>query len=263
MATPVSIMTPNAALGTVGQPTETVAGTAANPLYTVAGTPGANSPTKLEDTPSADGDRGDFVLGVRNTAEANLTNADGDYSGMAVDIAGRSIIAPSAGAFATTALAIAKAEDAPHASGDVGIASLGVRNDGRALLTSTDLDYGTLGLDGFGNQIVRDALLATSDLTSVIVNITTATTTAIVNAGGASVTTRVHRMRLRIAAAQTIIVKDGVTTLETLTFAAAGSILFDFSTRPWYKTTANTALNFTTSTTGAVEGVVEYASAIL
>ena len=32
MATPVSLMTPNAALGTVGQPTESVAGTTANPL---------------------------------------------------------------------------------------------------------------------------------------------------------------------------------------------------------------------------------------
>lgn len=103
----------------------------------------------------------------------------------------------------------------------------------------------------------EDAALTTSDLTSAVVDISTATTTAIVSAT-ASQTTRVYRMRLNVAAAQAITVKDGTTALEVLNFVGAGFLVYDFSSRPWYKTTANTALNFTTTTTGQVNGVVEY-----
>lgn len=42
-------------------------------------------PSKLEDGVHASGDRGDFILGVRNSAGTGLTNTDGDYSPVAVN----------------------------------------------------------------------------------------------------------------------------------------------------------------------------------
>lgn len=104
----------------------------------------------------------------------------------------------------------------------------------------------------------NDVLLKTTDLTPVLVAISSATTTAIVSAT-ASQTTRVHRMKLRVAGAQVLTIKDGTTNLEVFTFpAAGGNFILDFSSRPWYSTTAATALNFTTTTTATVEGLVEY-----
>lgn len=97
----------------------------------------------------------------------------------------------------------------------------------------------------------------TSDLTPVVVNISTAVTTPIVTAT-ASQTTRVHRMRLNVAGAQIITVLSNATVLEVLNFTAAGLFIWEFSTRPWYKTAANQALNFTTSAAVQVNGVVEY-----
>jgi hypothetical protein len=56
----------------------------------VSGTVGiTNDPTKLEDAPAASGDRGGFVLGVRNDAAAVVTSTDGDYSQISTDSAGR------------------------------------------------------------------------------------------------------------------------------------------------------------------------------
>ena len=56
----------------------------------VSGTVGlTNDPTKLEDAAAASGDRGTFTLGVRNDASAVVTSADGDYSQVSVDSAGR------------------------------------------------------------------------------------------------------------------------------------------------------------------------------
>lgn len=105
--------------------------------------------------------------------------------------------------------------------------------------------------------VQRDAVMPASDLTSVAVNINTATTTAIVGATAAQ-TTRVHRMRLNVAGAQSITVQSGATVLEVLNFTAAGFMVYDFSSRPWYTTAANQALNFVSTTTAQVNGVVEY-----
>lgn len=49
-----------------------------------------------EDSAAVDGDTGLFVLAVRNDTNAVLTNTDGDYSGIAVDSAGRVKILESA-----------------------------------------------------------------------------------------------------------------------------------------------------------------------
>lgn len=104
---------------------------------------------------------------------------------------------------------------------------------------------------------VKDVLLTSSDLTAAVLNISAAATTAIV-AAAAGQTTRVHRVRINVEAAQKITVKNGAAVLETINFPSAGTVFYDFSSRSWWKTSVNTALNFTTTTTGQVNGVVEY-----
>lgn len=122
-------------------------------------------------------------------------------------------------------------------------------------------------VDSAGNELdyttpteTKDTLIAATDLTAAIVNISSATDTTIVIAT-ASQTTRVYRVRLNVAAAQQITVKSASTTREVLNFTAAGFLVYDFSSRPWWTTAVNEALVFTSSTTGQVHGVVEYVKA--
>lgn len=51
-----------------------------------------NDFTKAEDAGHVSGDRGAFVLAVRNDLAADLTSADADYSPMAVDVKGRQMV---------------------------------------------------------------------------------------------------------------------------------------------------------------------------
>lgn len=89
-----------------------------------------------EDTPHTSGDLGTFVLSVRNDAAAVLTSANGDYSPIAVDSAGRVGITDLGGSITTDDN---KAEDSVHVSGDIGSFSLAVRNDaGTALAANGD-----------------------------------------------------------------------------------------------------------------------------
>jgi len=83
-------------------------------------------------------------------------------------------------------------------------------------------------------------------------NISTATDTVLISATSAQ-TGRLHWIKCTIAAAQTLIFKDGSTS-KTATYAypAAGGIFeLELSPYAWVTTTANTALNLTTSTTAA------------
>lgn len=50
---------------------------------------------KAEDSASASGDTGDFILGVRNDILATLTSADGDYGGQAIDKRGIVMVGPA------------------------------------------------------------------------------------------------------------------------------------------------------------------------
>lgn len=117
--------------------------------------------TYAEDTAHTTGDVGAFTLGIRNDARASLTSADGDYSGFAVDAAGRLITSTE------------KAEDAAHASGDFGQFILGVRNDANATLTSADGDYSPLATDSagrlkvvatFGSNYAEDSAHVSGDI---------------------------------------------------------------------------------------------------
>ena len=81
---------------------------------------------------------------------------------------------------ATGAAGLGKAEDAVHASGDVGVMSLGVRNDNAATArSSANGDYDTVSVDANGAQFVRDRPAPTSVVTSVTPTTTSGTLLAL------------------------------------------------------------------------------------
>lgn len=124
--------------------------------------------TKAEDAPHSSGDTGSFALGVRNDAAAVRTSADGDYSPLSTDSAGRLGISDLGGSISiddnggsitvdgTVTATDAKTEDAAHASGDIGSFALGVRNDAAAVRTSADGDYSPLSTDSAGRIGIAD-----------------------------------------------------------------------------------------------------------
>lgn len=104
------------------------------------------------------------------------------------------------------------------------------------------------------------SLQTTPDLTTVIVNTAAAGDTTVSTAVAAQ-KTRVYRMRVNVAGADTVTIKSGATVLETINFAGAGFLTYDFSTRPWYTTATNTALIVTNGSAVQLNAVFEFAKA--
>jgi hypothetical protein len=117
-----------------------------------------------EDSAHASGDNGAFILGVRNDANATLTSADGDYSPLATDSAGRLKIVAS-GVFA---------EDSAASSGDLGQFVLAVRRDTVGATAGTNGDYSELQTNAVGKL----RAVQTSDST-VLQQVVTVGTTAV------------------------------------------------------------------------------------
>lgn len=117
--------------------------------FFVAGSTGLG---KAEDGAHTSGDTGVMVLCVRNDTHTNaLSGTDGDYTPCATDSTGKLGVR---GTFA---------EDAGHASGDLGVHVLTVRQDTAAALAGTDADYQPLITDATGrlhaNTELPDAIL--------------------------------------------------------------------------------------------------------
>lgn len=106
---------------------------------------------KNEDNPHTASDTGVFILGVRNSALGTLTSADGDYSPIAVNLAGGPLVDVQWNNQQSTALGILKKEDDAHASGDAGVAIFGVYKATHTNLVGTDGDYTCPQFDGSGS----------------------------------------------------------------------------------------------------------------
>lgn len=135
---------------------------------------GATTIAKAEDAAHSSGDVGVMALAVRQDTAAALSGTDGDYTPLITDASGRLHIAPLvAGSAAIGKLAansgvdigdvdvttvvpgtgatnLGKAEDAAHASGDVGVMALSVRQNTAAATSGTDGDYQPLITDTNG-----------------------------------------------------------------------------------------------------------------
>lgn len=99
-----------------------------------------------EDSAHASGAIGAYILGVRQDADTSPVSADGDYHGLIFDNAGRLKVA----ADISVVNGFEKAEDAAHASGDIGGYMLSVRQDTLASSTSADGDYQSFKTDTLG-----------------------------------------------------------------------------------------------------------------
>lgn len=104
-------------------------------------------------------------------------------------------------------------------------------------------------------QTATSNLQTTADLTSALTTINTITTTTLVTAT-ASQRTRVYRMRIDVAGAQVLTFNAAVN--DVFNFAGAGHYVYDFATRPWFTTAANTAFTVTSTTTAVTNIVLEY-----
>lgn len=153
----------------------------------------------------------------------------------------------------TAATSLGKAEDAGHSSGDVGVFSLGVRNDTMATQTSNDGDYGAIAISKSGRVLVTPAPADAYVFGNASVA-GTGDTSLVAASGSASLKTYITNLSFaNTGSSNTLItVKDGnagSTLFYTIAPAGGGSnIQLDIP----IVTTANTALYFacgTSSTT--------------
>jgi hypothetical protein len=121
-----------------------------------------------EDSAHASGNEGAFVLTVRNDANTAMTDANGDYSPIAVNAngaiaindGGNSItvdgsITVSSGNI-TAATDTSYAEDSAHTTGSKGTFVLAVRNDSNTDFNATDGDYTPIAVTGAGAVKIHD-----------------------------------------------------------------------------------------------------------
>lgn len=99
--------------------------------------------------------------------------------------------------------------------------------------------------------------IAETDLSEVRIDVSSSGDTAIVGAE-AGETTRVHRLILIAAEAVTVQIKDGSTVLLETPLVANQGFILGFEERPWFTTTANTALNINLSAAVSVQGRLYY-----
>ena len=110
------------------------------------------------------------------------------------------------------------------------------------MLETTGQDILT-ALETPATELPKTPLMTTSDLTRVFDSKSTLAEDSLVSAT-ASQTTRVYALTVTSAGAGYIELRDGSagTVLMRIDFPAAGAYVFDVNSRPWAKTTANTAL---------------------
>lgn len=90
--------------------------------------------------------------GIYNSSPITLSNEEG--SALALNAAGEILVASGTGASA-----LGKAEDAAHASGDVGVEMLSKRTDTAASSAGTDGDYATVNTDSLGHLWGREGFV--------------------------------------------------------------------------------------------------------
>lgn len=118
---------------------------------------------KAEDSAHSSGDVGNFILAVRNDADASMVSADGDYAPLQVNANGRLKV----DAELDVDFDYVYAEDSAHASGDLGAYILAVRQDTLSSSTSADGDYGSFKINALGELYVTsssDPSLANSSI---------------------------------------------------------------------------------------------------
>lgn len=107
--------------------------------------------TKVGNTASVVTDNAQAILAVRNDAGTTIATATGNYAPLQVDATGALRISGS------LSLSSQYAEDTPHVSANLGLFTLGVRQDVPASATSADGDYAAVTTDSVNRVWVNDA----------------------------------------------------------------------------------------------------------
>lgn len=181
----------------------------------------------------------------------------------------------------TAATNLGKAEDAAHASGDVGVMILGVRQDTLSTLSGTDGDYTPISMNANGAVYVatvnsRDRTtdnIGVAMQTDAIMNDTTVLTPqfAAIDVGASgdnTIVTAVVGRNIRVlgyvlvaTGAVTVRFEDGAsgTALTGQMSLAANSVVsVPFNPVGWFETSDNTLLNLELGSAVGVEGHLVY-----
>ncbi len=188
------------------------------------------------------------------------TLADGQRGDLQLDTRG-GLIAVLKGSGSTNSVSATTANADSLSVNTVGIAALatGYLFDGSSAWARSRALSGAVNT-GVGTQAAGLTKLSGSGLTKVTVNITTATTTAVI-AGVSAQLVRVYKIMLNFANAQTLnIITSGGGSLvgAPMSFGQYGGLALDFDGEPWFTTVVAEGLSFVTTTTGVVTGVVYY-----
>ncbi len=136
------------------------------------------------------------------------------------------------------------------------VGSVPVDEDGAPLALATAANQTATGNSAPQTQ---DALRTTKALTGAVISASSSGDNTLV-AAVASQTTRVHRLYLVSAGTVSVTFKNGAGTALTgaMPLIANQGIMMDFSSEPWFVTSANTAFIVNLSGAVAVTGRVEY-----
>ena len=155
-----------------------------------------------------------------------------------------------------------KQEDSAHASGDVGVFMLAVRNDANAVRASTDGDYHVFSVDKLGRQLVTSA--PRGQRVKNAITLTTTTETTLLSAGGASVFNDITKLLIANTSGTDVRVDFRDATGGSVifsVFAPAGQTVgVSAGDDPIPQTTANN--NWTAQLSAAVTDVRIFAQAI-
>jgi len=150
------------------------------------------------------------------------------------------------------ATAIAKAEDAVHATGDVGVPPLGVRVPATPVAqTSAAGDYGNVAITSDGKQVIAGQGAEEHSWQGYVGTLTT-TAAAIKTAAGAGVRNYITDVIVENwgAAVARVEILDGSTIIATVQVGAMATLPMQFKTP--LKSTANAALNVRIQATASV-----------
>jgi len=114
---------------------------------------GATNLGKAEDAVHVTGDTGVEALGVANTNSVTLC-AEGDYCPVATGVNGAVLVDVKRALQVSDAGSLLKAEDSVAASGDAGVMSLGIRNEGGSTYADSNGDYSPIATGRTGSVYV-------------------------------------------------------------------------------------------------------------
>lgn len=146
---------------------------------------------------------------------------------------------------------LGKAEDGGHTTGDVGVMTLGVRNDALAAISGSDLDYTPPATDSAGRSIVIPFAPAAARAVGTATTTGTGDTSLVAASGDAGLRTYITDIIVANTGSATSLItfKDGnggSTLGYTIAPAGGGSNLIHLATP--IRTTANTAFYFAAAT---------------